>query len=741
MTADERADLTSTLTKRSRPSTFAGPDFPARLVSLIGREVELANVAALLRCFVIRLVTLTCPGGVGKTSLALRVASELKSDYADGIALVELASIRDPSLVAAAIAHAIGVDESSASTTVDRIADFLRSRRMLLLIDNFEHLLSAAPIVTELLSRSKGLTVIATSRGALRISGEHDIPVEPLAVPDINISDPIRIAATSSIQLFVHRASAVDATFKMMPENIFTIAEICRRLDGIPLAIELAAARSRVFSPDAFLARMDRRLPLLNDGRRDVAHRHQTMRNAIAWSYDLLSPSEQCLFRRLSVLAGDFDLSAAEAITTPWTDFDPGTPLLECEILDGISTLVDQRLLYRVESVDGEPRFSMLETIREFAEERLAASGEVGAARDAHAARCLTFLDEAAKHWFARGQTTWATRIETNLDNFRALFSRAVESKDGALANKLAGQLWPFWIVRGHIREGRQWTQYALDLDHDTLTLDHVRTLTGAARFARYFGEDCSARVLGEQALHLAEQICAATGIESAHLLIGLALTAVNQRDYVRAVELNEQALAILLPLKSVDSRAADFECLSLVYLANIHVAIGDDDRAKRLAVSALEHARQMQWEWGESEVICCLAPLEYRRRNFADAARLCLRGLQLSWQQRDPWPLIMLIEFSGIVAGATGQMDSGARLIGAADHLAASLGLPVGSVQYCSREQGLDSIKLSLGEEQFNLRMEEGRTTHFDEACAQAMSFLEESQRFSADVSSWSEA
>ena len=371
---------------------------------------------------------------------------------------------------------------------------------------------------------------------------------------------------------------------------------------------------------------------------------------------------------------------------------------LSASVLDGIATLVDQRLLYRVDGPAGEPRYAMLETIREYAVDQLVASGEEAALRDAHTAWCLAFADEAAPHWFTVDQSSWADRVDAEHENLRAALAYTLELPDCALGQTPCQRIWPFWIVRGHIWEGWRWMEQVLARDDGARTIERVRILTGAARFQRYLGEESTARALGEEALSLAEGIGVATGIDAAYILIGLAHTAAIRRDFEQAAALNERALAILRPLKESDSRAAHLECLTFLYLANVVVEFDDDVRATELANAALAHSRRFGWAWGEIECLCCLAPLAFRRADIPAAAALCREGLVLAVEQRDPWPIIMLLDFAGIVAGAASLAPMGARLIGAADHFAASLSLRPGYLQYNGRDQGIASLRQRLG-------------------------------------------
>jgi predicted ATPase/transcriptional regulator with XRE-family HTH domain len=369
------------------PDRFSG--LPVALTPLIGRETDVVSVTGLLNEPAVRLVTLTGPGGTGKTRLALAVAGRLAAVFPDGVAFVPLAALADPALVVSSIAQGLGVREAAGQTVIEALVAYLRDKRMLLVLNNFEHLLPAAPLVTDLLGADRSLSVLATSRVRLRLSGEREVMVPPLALPSAG-SAPGRdeLAHVPAVQLFVARAQDVKSDFALTDENASAVAVICQRLDGLPLAVELAAARIKILSPAALLARLDRRLPLLTGGLRDLPDRQQTLRKTMAWSHDLLGEQERALFRRLGVFAGGWTLEAAEAVANRDGAVD---------VLEGVASLVDISLVRQSDQPDDEPRFMMLETIREFALERLGEdTTEKQAVERAHAA---FFADQVLATW------------------------------------------------------------------------------------------------------------------------------------------------------------------------------------------------------------------------------------------------------------------------------------------------------------------------------------------------------
>ena len=437
-----------------------GPAFslPHSLTSFLGREREVAIVAALLNRPEVRLLTLTGPGGAGKTRLALRVAEESAAHFADGVAFVPLAAVVRPELVLQSIAQALGVREGGERPLLDRLVAALRERRSLLVLDNYEHVRPAAPLVTTMLLGCPDLTVLVTSRTTLHLSGEHTFPVPPLTLPEAAGPGTAAVANHyEAVQLFVARAQAIQPEFILSDDNAGAIAEICQRLDGLPLAIELAAARSSVLSPEAMLARLQGRLPFLIGGPQDVPPRLRTMRDAIAWSYDLLRPNEQRLFSRLAVFAGGFTLGAAIVAAGA---ADPERDA----VLDAVATLVDASLV-RQTGGRGEPRYEMLETIREYGRERLVAMGVEEETRHAHLAWVLEFVETI---WPPRTAAPTAFPALGELDreraNIRAALAWAIARADAAGALRLTSALAEYWQLRGDFTEGRDWLRQALHL-------------------------------------------------------------------------------------------------------------------------------------------------------------------------------------------------------------------------------------------------------------------------------------
>ena len=528
--------IQSTLTLQLPPSQSPRTNLSLPPTPLIGRANELATAKQLLQQDGIRLLTLTGPGGTGKTRLSLQIAAERSEAFADGVWFVPLSAINDPALVTSAITQTLGLKENALTSLQVGLKEFLRTKQLLLVLDNFEQLLAAAPLISELLAACPQLKLLITSRAALKVRWEREYPVPPLALPSLQDS-VTTLAASPSVALFVERARAVKPDFDLNEENAPLIAEICARLDGLPLALELAAARIRVLTPRAMLQRLGQSLKLLSGGARDLPERQQTIRNTIQWSCDLLSDEEQTLFRRLSIFVGGFTLEAAEAICQ-----DTGAD--ELDVLDGVTSLVDKSLLQQREQCDGEPRFTMLLTIKEYGLEQLKSNGELALIEQAHTKYFLALAEQAEPQLTGANPKQWLDHLEQDHDNLRAVFERAPHDEQAEDGLRLASAIWRFWTLRSHFREGRERLGTLLKAT-ETASASALRAkvLVGAATIEQNQGDYEEARILGEEALQIRRALNDKPGIAGS--LTSLGWIAWRQNEYERARTLSEEAAAL----------------------------------------------------------------------------------------------------------------------------------------------------------------------------------------------------
>jgi predicted ATPase len=615
----------------------------------------------------VRLLTLTGPGGVGKTRLGVQVAADLSADFADGVVFVSLAALSDATLVAASIAQAVEVKEVGGQALAATLQEALQDQQLLLLLDNFEQVLAAAPLVAELLAGCLQLKVLATSRAPLRVQGEQEFAVLPLALPaPTPLPDPEALAQVAAVALFLQRAQDIKPNFALSAQNAGAVVEICRRLDGLPLALELAAARVRLFPPPALLARLSSRLTLLVGGPRDVPARQQTLRATLDWSYSLLTAAERTLFARLAVFVGGRTLEAIEAVCNPQGDLD---------VLEGMESLVEKNLLRQEEGVGGEPRLVMLETIHEYARERLEASGEAEEVRRRHAEYFVALAEAAAPELTGPQQGAWLQRLEAEHDNLRAALAWSRQQAAWEVGLRLGGALWRFWFMHGHLSEGRRWLEAVLGGRGAAPAPARATALNGAGMLAYHQGDYGRATALYEEALALKRELGDKGGI--AVLLNNLGEVAYAQGDYGRATVLYEESLALRRELSDKGGIA-----LSLRNLGNVAYEQGDYGRARALHEESLALCREIGNKYN---------------------AAYCLEGL-------------------AAVVCAQGQPERGARLLGAAAALRAGIGTPLPPSERAAQERTVATARAALGEDAFAAAWAKGQTMPLEQAIAYAL-------------------
>jgi predicted ATPase len=725
-------------------------NLPLQATPLIGREREVEAVCGLLRSPETRLLTLLGTGGTGKTRVGLQVAAELVDDFEDGVFFVPIAAITDPTLVAPTIARALGLSEGGARPAEELLEGYLRDRRTLLLLDNLEQVLEAAPVVDRLLSTAAGLKILATSRTPLGLYGEYEFPIPPLSLPDPESLPPLEnLTEYEAVRLFVERARAVRPDFSLAEDNAPAVVEICERLDGLPLAIELAAARIKLLTPQVLLDRLGNRLKILTGGARNLPERQRTLRNAIEWSYELLDEGEKMLFGRLGVFSSGATLEAMEAVCDTEGD-------LPTDVFEGASSLLDKSLLRQEEGAGGEPRFVMLETIHEFANAKLEGSGEAEAVRRVHAEYFLALAEEAEPMLWGAEDAAWLERLEQEHDNMRAALHWAIEHEEGELALRVGGALRWFWYMEGYYSEGRRWLEVALgkegpasaearikalagvgflavdqgDLDRAEAAADEGLELStqagssslGTADFknilgelARLRGEHQRAARLVQDSLALHQEAGDKLGI--AWSLGNLANVAGDRGDHERAKQLYEEGLALSRRLGSAELLGA-----YLISLGSESLLEGEPERAIALNEEAAELFRKRGRRGGLQHILDNLGRATLLRGDYERAETLHKESLRVSQDLGDKLIASDSLEGLACTAGAQGEAERSAILFGAAEGLREAEGYQQAPRDRSLREPYLAAAHAQIGEATWSAAWEKGRSMEFEDAVVYAL-------------------
>jgi predicted ATPase len=726
-TEDLARDLTIVrdhLTEVATPAT-APRALPPQRNPLVGREPELQAARQLLLEQGSRLVTLTGPGGTGKTRLAVQLGEDLAGQFPGGVWFVGLASVLDPGLVLSAIAQALEVRASGGKPLVEDLKDHLRRMpRTLLLLDNFEHVLVAAPLITELLEASRTLQILVTSRAVLRLYAEQELQVPPLALPEPGTRPPVELLSQyPAIALFAQRARAVRPDFALTAENAEAVAGICARLDGLPLAIELAAARVKLLAPAAILSRLESRLRLLTGGARDLPERQQTLRRAMDWSHELLTAAEQKLFRRLAVFVGGFTLEAAEAVSNAGEDLD-------LDVFDGVASLVDKSLLHQAGETAGEARFGMLETIREYGLERLVAAGEEATTRRAHAAYFLVMAEDGGPHITGGPeQALWVERFFAEHDNLRAALAWLTRTGNVNWGLRLVGGFSQFWMEHAYPAEGRERIAELLKLPGGSMALrvraagvavslcnrqgdfssalelleenlpavraegDHqaiAAWLNGLAVTHSLLGNLSAAKELGLEALQVWEEL--GDPASAARMLSNLADFSKSEGDYERARRLHEEAFARFQALGDRPGMA-----WSLNHQGDVARAQGDTPAARNYYERGLAIFREIQDGPGAASSLLDLGRLASEVGEHSRADALFAESLRISRQLGRRWDVAGLLEEMARSSARQGAWERSLRLAGAAGAIRQRIGAPLAAVEKVRLDADLDPARRGL--------------------------------------------
>ncbi len=680
---------------------------------LVGREREIEKIENLLRRDDVRLVTMTGIGGTGKTRLAKEIARRLLEDFSGGVFLIELAAINDPVLVISSIALPLDVKEAGGKSLIDTLKTYLREKQILLVVDNFEQVTPAAPLLAELLASSPHLKMLVTSRALLHLSAEYEVIVPPLSVPSaVAHTCADDLLKYEAVRLFVERAQMVKPNFMLTDENARSVAEICTRLEGLPLAIELAAARIKVLQPQAISARLENRLKLLTGGARDLPARQQTMRGAVEWSYDLLERDEKVLFRRLAVFAGGATIEAAESVCS-----GHGLTLQtesEIDTLDGIASLVDKSLLVQKERAEGESRFRMLEVVREYALESLQTSGEGDTLRRLHAGYFLALAEEAEPELVSERAAEWLDRLEEEYDNLRAALHWGAE-RDAETALRLAVAMRQFWHIHGHLTEGCKWLEAALNRSGDASDSARLKALNASGRMASLRGDYQSARKFYEESLAVSR--AAGDKRQIALSSNDFGVMAYLEGDLAAARPFLEESLA-------TGRELGDKEVItkSLTALGEMARTEGNYASARLLYEESLVLRRLTGNKDGVSNSLINLGAASCLEGDYQAALSCYAEALVIQKEMGHKTDISHSLDGFAALAIECGDVERAARLAGAAEHLRESIGYELETSDRLFCDAYLKKLRGALSAEALAVACEQGRKMKLDEAIEMAL-------------------
>ncbi|MGB3713316.1 MAG: protein kinase [Candidatus Promineifilaceae bacterium] len=690
-----------------------GGRLPDRPTPFIGRERELAEVIAFLKKPRTRLLTLTGPGGVGKTRLALQVARALRSHYGISIFFVDLAPVSSPDLVAGRIARAIGLKEGPSRSPVESIKVHLRDRKCLLLLDNFEQIIAAAPDVGELIAAIPGLDVLVTSREILNLYGEQEYPVPPLEIPDQD-DQTADLSEYESVALFVRHAQLSNPNFRLTENNVRDVADICIQLDGLPLAIELAAARSKAYPISYLLSLLDNSLEALSGGSRDLATRHQTLQATISWSYDLLDAQEKKLFSRMAVFHGGRSLDAIQVVCQPGLDIT---------IQDDVVSLINKSLLQRTDDLVGMPRYYFLETIHKFALERLLASDDAEAMQRRHAVFFAELTEQSEPELRGPDQERWSARLRVEYDNLRAALSWALGGEDPELGLRLVGALAEFWYYEGPISEGEKWIMRALDLLKSEQVLPGIRAkvLNGAGMLAFVKGDHTNGERWNQQALEIARNT--RDQVSQAWALFWLSAHAtVQPESYHEGIALIEEALSLFRD-------SGDQAGLAWGYnqLGELNRLVGDLKKAKVAYEASLVICRDTGNKRREAIALINMSYVAQGQGDYPQAIKHCLAGLALLHELKLEYHSAIALS---VLAGPLASQEHATQattVLGASEVIFQRMAVTLQPADRVEIESYIDQTRQLLDEKAFDAAWHRGWSMTTDQALAYALSLAED--------------